>query len=186
MKQEKPLITRLVPLLLIFVVFFAMITSSVAARYVKQSENVVNTFVPATSVIPEVKKDGTIYVGETEYPVFVRATIVVTWQSVDEKGNQIVYYDPPTASDYTLTLNLTATGWTQGGDGYFYYKKSVASDGSTTALIKSCVQSDDANVPDGYTLNVELIVQTVQAVGITDDGKTDAYLDAWENAPALA
>lgn len=166
-------------------IFIVVTATTVGASYLKNSGELKNTFKPADSVVPEiietfedsVKKDVYFKVGITDYPVYVRAAIVITWQN--EAG--VVYFsDPINNSDYTIDLNLTE--WDLRSDGFYYFKNAVKSGGKTSNLINLCKQISAAPV-DGYTLSVEIIVQTVQAVGSTDGEngapETDAWKDAW-------
>lgn len=188
------------------VLLLAGLITGIFARYIKNSGKVTNTFTPAPSVTPTVveefepdkteKKNVKFQIGDTGYPVYVRAAIVITWKDADGT----VYFSKPVEAvkspdgdpsseegdsyegDYLLDLNLSATGWVKGTDGYYYYQTPVPSGGETGYLINSCKQVN-LNQPDGYTLSVEIIVQTVQAVGYTD-GENDepvipAYQDAW-------
>ena len=201
MEQRKKRIT-LISIVIILVALSVAFTSMLNAAYIKNSNDVVNTFKPADSIIPEIVEDfdGTakknVYfeVGDTEYPVYVRATIVFTWQ--DETG--IVYYSKPIEAtpilsdggeiigydgDYTIDLNLSDTDWEYNEkDGFYYFKNPVKSGDKTGILINECRQVNAAPV-EGYTLSVEIIVQTVQAVGYTDEdnenGVIPAYQDAW-------
>ena len=188
MKRNKSLITRMIPLLIIFVVLSTAVTSFVAARYIKNTDDVTNSFAPAASDDPTVEEtsndEWAVRVADKGYPVYVRAEIVVTWQNT---ADGTVYFSKPVAGEnYDLTLLLSeansATGWVEEQDGYYYYKTPVESGGATTALIKSCAQVGDAPV-QGYALNVEIIAQTVQAVGHTDEdnprGEIPAFKDAW-------
>ena len=161
----------------------------VFAYYITQSGTVTNEFTPADSVQPNVietfdgdktvKSDVKVHVGDTGYPVYVRAEILITWQ--DKNG--IVYYTKPNAgTDYGLELNLT--DWKLASDGFYYYQKSVESNGDTDVLIEKCEQKAEAAAPSGYSLSVEIITQTVQAIGRTDgdangENTIDAVEDAW-------
>ena len=183
MKQKKPQKTWL-PILIIVIALIAVMSALVAAKYIKNAGDLVNKFSPAESVTPiiheqfdnNVKENVYFEVGDTDYPVYVRAKIIYTWQ--DKDG--IVYFsEPKENSDYTIKLNLA--DWEKKSDGFYYYKKSVASGKTTTNLINKCEQIKEAPV-DGYTLNVEIIVQTVQAVGSTDGENGAAEKDAWKDA----
>ena len=76
------------------------------ARYIRDTEEVKNSFDSAFSVIPTVNADAnggmkenvSVTVGDTDYPVYVRAAIVVTWQDADGT----VYFAKPAATDYSL------------------------------------------------------------------------------------
>lgn len=171
-------------LLIILTVLAALFSVSVFAAYLRNSDEVKNTFKPADSVVPEivetfddsVKKDVSFKVGKTDYPVYVRAAIIITWQN--EAG--IVYFSKPKAdTDYRISLNLA--DWELRDDGFYYYKTSVASEGQTSNLINVCEQISDAPVDD-FTLNVEILVQTIQAIGSTDGENGAEEIPAWEDA----
>lgn len=186
MKRKKLHITKLSILLITIVTFLIVTAISVGASYLKNSGEVKNFFSPADSVTPKivekfkesdntVKEDVYFEVGDTGYPVYVRAAIVITWQ--DKDG--IVYFSKPTSNtDYEIDLNLT--DW-ELRDGLYYYKKSVVSGGETSILINKCEQIKAAPV-DGYTLSVEVIVQTVQAIGYTDGENGTPEKEAWKDA----
>lgn len=178
-------------LLLIVLAMVAVVSGTISAYYIKNAGKVTNTFTPADSVQPEVvedfdgnvKENVYVKVGNTGYPVYVRAEIVITWQKED---GTVYFANPIEDSDYKLDLILSeagsTTGWVKGNDGYYYYQTPVESDGKTSALIKKCVPISKGPTSE-YTLNVEIIVQTVQAIGYTDGENSkpviDAYKDAW-------
>lgn len=193
MKQKKVWIAQYRILFIIVAVLLA-VAVPVSAYFIRNSGEVTNTFTPAASVQPQieetfvnhVKSNVFFQVGETDYPVYVRAAIVVTWQ----KENSTVYFSEPIENtDYTLALSLDASadaaGWVKGEDGYFYYRTIVESGGETEVLIEKCEPLGSETTPEGYTLNVDVLVQTVQAIGYTDaDGENSApeipaYKDAW-------
>ena len=187
MKRKTPA-RRSIAVLILFLLLSVSVTISVIAYYVKNTGTVTNTFSPADAVDPtvieefdkQIKKNVKISVGNTDYPVYVRAAIVITW--IDAEGNTVFGYD----GGYTLDLNLNSpNGWTKRSDGYYYFQKPVKSNGETDILINRCEPNGDAGE---YTLSVEIIAQTVQAVGSTDTGEIPAYQDAWgislnDNAP---
>lgn len=111
-----------------------------------------------------------IKVGETKYPVYVRVKLVSNWQEKD-KEDEAFYYAPPKESDYSLSIDQK---WMYNeGDGFYYYLEPVASKGTTDVLIK------ESTPPNGYELSVNIITQTVPAVGHTDNNKFKAVSDAW-------
>ncbi|MCH5317508.1 MAG: hypothetical protein J1E05_05980 [Eubacterium sp.] len=204
MKQKSKRISRFGITAMTIAMIVAVVATSVFAAYLKNSVEVNNTFIPADSVTPEiiekfeefdntVKKDLYFKVGLTEYPVYVRVAIVYTWQN--ESG--IVYFSKPTEAtpifdneneiigyngDYTISLNTGATDdWVLRDDGFYYFKSPVESNGKTSVLINECRQVNAAPI-EGYTLSVEVIVQTVQAVGSTDTPDNSPGIDAWKNA----
>lgn len=171
--QRKMPAKRSIAVLLLFLLLSVSVTISVIAYYVRSTGDVTNTFSPAVAVDPTVEGGNSnvkINVGVTDYPVYVRAAIVITW--LDEDGNTIFGYN----GGYSLNLNLSQNGWVKQGD-YYYYQPPVESGGQTDILINTCEPTEN---PEGYTLNVEVIAQTVQAVGNTDaNGEIPAYQDAW-------
>ena len=122
----------------------------------------------------DVKSDVKVKVGKTDYSVYVRAAIVVNWQ--DDNGN--VYWHAPLEDDYVLEINKT--DWIKEGD-FWYHKAPVESEGETAVLIERCYQTavSARPQPEGYKLHVEILSQTVQAAGRTDDDKKSAVEDAW-------
>lgn len=101
------------------------------------------------------KKDVKIQnTGDTD--AWIRAAVVITWQ--DEAGN--VYGQTPVADTNYTAWNL-GTDWVFGTDGFYYYKKPVASGLSTGALIDSIAPI--GNPPaEGYYLTVEIIGSGIQ------------------------
>lgn len=192
MKQKKSWI-----FILIAIAVVVAATALVIASFIMRSAKVKNTFIPADSVVPEIKetfndnklKENVYFkVGETDYPVYVRAAIAVTWKNAED--GTVYFSNPIEGIHYNISLN--DTDWkeiestTEAGKGYSYYylTKPVESGGTTPYLIYECEQIlMDENVPEEYTLSVEIIVQTVQAVGSTDEnnpnGVIPAYQDAW-------
>lgn len=186
MKQKKPQKTWL-PILIIVIALIAVMSALVAAKYIKNAGDVVNKFSPAESVTPiiheqfdnNVKENVYFEVGDTDYPVYVRAAIVITWQN--EEGT--VYFSKPETADYTLVLNKTY--WEKKSDGFYYYSEPVESGGKTPILIYECKQINPAPA-EGYTLSVEIIAQTVQAVGSTDENNPNGVIPAYEDAWGLS
>ena len=186
MKQKSKWTTPIV----IVLVLLSLIVASVFAAYYKETLELNNTFKPAVSIKPdieetftendnELKEDVYFNVGKTEYPVYVRAKIVINWQN----SEKIIYFSPVSKDDYGIDLNVGENGdWVLQKDGFYYYKYPVPSEGNTTNLINKCWQINPAPA-DGYTLSVELIVQTIQADGSTDDDKASAWEDAGWNVP---
>ncbi|MCH5180519.1 MAG: hypothetical protein J1F32_04855 [Erysipelotrichales bacterium] len=172
----------------VFILLTALVIMSIPltiAYFKADANNVNNSFTPAESIMPTVeetfengeKKDVFIKVGNPGYPVYVRATIIFNWK--DENGN--TYYNKPIINqDYEIVLN--DADWNL-SDRFYYYNKSVASGGQTTNLINSCKLKDNVTAPEGFTFDVEIIAQTIQAVGTTDDTDSAAIEDAWGYFP---
>lgn len=184
-EKRKKLI--LISLIMVFVI--SVIGAAVYARYIKSSDEAVNNFSPAHSILPTInekfeendkllKENVTISVGETDYPVYVRAAIIFTWKEKGNNDGPLYFKKPKETVDYTLSCN--DTDWVYNSeDGYYYYKYPVASGGTTAELIESC--SPSGTPPEGYTLSVDIIAQTVQAVGHTDGAENIMSVeDAWD------
>ena len=162
-----------------------------------------NIFRPAVEKVPNILEgdDGNTFdgitkekvrvsVGATGYAVYVRAAIVVNWEEnkEDAEGKKTIIADtgvfhgdaPIAGEDYIIDLNVeTNEPWFCGADGFYYHKAMINSEGVTADLIKSC-KMVTGKVPDGYHLKVQIIAQTIQAVGGTDADNTPAVTDAWK------
>lgn len=128
--------------------------------------SVINTFTPTPvecSIVEpnwqngKITKNGVFIQNTGKADAHIRATIVVTWQ--DAAGN--VYGQVPVkgeGKDYVLEIN--DTGWEKGSDGYWYCIAAGSPDTQTAVLIDSCTALTSL---DGYTLNVEILAQAIQA-----------------------
>ena len=172
--------SRILAWILIVVAALSAITGAVVAYLSYGTAGVENTFSPAQSVNPSVvetfdgKTKSNVYVnvGDTEYSVYVRAAVVITWKNSD--GD--VLGTAPVPEEYTIEYNTD--DWFRGDDGFWYYTQAVPSGENTSALIVTCTPVEGEN-PEGYSLNVEIIAQTVQQLGSTDDGTQSAVMNAW-------
>lgn len=107
---------------------------------------------------------------------YIRATYVVNWK--DSTGTYLI---PAKSTDYVVEFG---SNWVKGSDGFYYYKNSVAPGEYTDVFIESLRIADGVSAPEsGYTLNVEILSQSVQAKGTNADGKTPFEL-AWGFDPA--
>ena len=148
-------------------------------------DSVNNTFTPAHVTCDVAEKfengikSGVKIKNTSDIPAYIRAYIVVTWKDAD--GN--VYGKLPVANtDYTMTMG--PNGWAQ-KDGYWYCNTAVASGANTPVLISNCEVKDNATIPDGYKLSVEIIAEAIQsspaeavgtAWGVTiSEGSVTAY-----------
>ena len=143
-----------------------------------------NSFTPEADADPtivetfgdNVKSDVAVKVGDNGYSVYVRSAIVATW--VNSTDPTKVHATAPIAGvDYNLTLNFT--DWFLGSDGYYYHKAAVNSGKTTSVLITNC-EPIVGKTPEGYSLNVKILAQTIQALGTTDSTDTPAVEDAWK------
>lgn len=73
---------------------------------------------------------------------------------------------------------MNNTDWFYNANDGFYYLNAMVNSGETPNLINLCYQTQ-AGPSDGYRLHIEVIAQTIQALGTTDVGGTPAVTDAW-------
>lgn len=97
------------------------------------------------------------------YEVYVRAIVVVNWVN----NGQICA--TPNGASYKVT---TAAGW-ELRNGFYYYKQAVdhLNDNDSFKVTYNNI--------DGYDVQVQVICQTIQARGTTDEGTASAVFDAW-------
>lgn len=188
-KRRIPLISWI----LLAVVILSLSAGSVVAWLSIPGGQVENSFTPDDNLNPTItetfkenddklKQNVVVRVGDTGYAVYVRAAIVVNWKNAED-GN-VLGQTPVLDGDYTLTLN--ETDWFY-KDGFYYHKAMVNTGGTTANLITSCQLKEGITPPVDttvtpnvkYDLNVEIIAQTIQALGTTDTGDTPAVTDAW-------
>lgn len=155
MKRSLVLVVSLLALLLV--------VAGGTLAWLTAQDSVSNTFTPAhvTCDVKEkfngtTKSDVTIK-NTSDIPVYIRASIVVTWK--DSDGN--VYGQLPVA-DTDYTMDIAAGGWVP-KDGYYYCTSPVAVGDTTGTLINKCVVSTTAEKPNGYDLSVEIIAEAIQS-----------------------
>lgn len=157
---------------LIVLVLLAAGTGGVYAYLSANSGPVSNTFTPETPVTPSaaVSTTGagqtynvTVNVPDAGYAVYVRAAVVVTWQ----KDGQIYGQAP--------VYTVSGANWFKHGD-FYYYKLPVSSSAPLNLEVNVTSSTPPA---EGYKIHVEVISQTIQAVGTVDGGTTPAVTDAW-------
>lgn len=100
------------------------------------------------------------------YPVFVRAYYTVNW--VNAAGN--VYGTAPVlGTDYTL--GSMGANWFRGPGNFWYYPTAVGqAEAADLPFIASVQLKSGVTPPEGYTLKLDVVVQTIQAIGWTDEG----------------
>lgn len=116
---------------------------------------------------------------EGNVDAYIRAAIVVNWMSDSEDA---VYGIPPSSSDYSIGINASAnwndsTPWYCDPSTGFYYCKAAIPAGATTASLVTGF-SVTGQVPDGYSLSVEVVAEAIQAEGYGENGKL-AVENAW-------
>lgn len=169
--------------LLILTAAASLLTGTVTAYLSYVTNPVTNTFQAAQAVDPtvnetfenNVKSNVSVNVGNTSYSVYVRAAVIVTWKNAED-GN-VLGKVPVEGTDYEITFD--ETNWFF-KDGFWYHREAVNSQGNTADLITSCKMKEGAEAPDDYKLNVEILAQTIQALGTTDADNTPAVTDAWK------
>ena len=95
------------------------------------------------------------------YKVYVRAIVVVNWVN-----NGQICATPDGAS-----YEVTADGWIPRDDGFYYYNQAVDSLEDSFIVTYSNI--------GGYDVQVQVICQTIQAVGTVDGGTDAAVFEAW-------
>lgn len=187
-------------LLIIFALLMAVAVSvtSVFAYYIKSSgtadlEPAQNTdvgyrFDAGSSSISNIK----IKVTNPEYPVYVRATAVFCWKIASGEGKGDVYgVEIPVQGNINEQYPTCDYGvkygeaWNKLEDGFYYYPNVVEMSGENgfvidDAFIDQCqFYSRKDKQPENCVLSLEIIFQTVQAIGTTDDGELLSWQDAW-------
>lgn len=185
-KTGKSNIARYVAWCLLALLLLTVCGAGGALAYLKLSGgHAENSFLAAPSVAPTIeetfdqqeKRDVRVSVGETGYSVYVRAAVLITWKN--QEGYVLAEHPSLARHEYEVTYELTEYGWFLGPDGFYYYHVPVESGGQTSALIQSCKPL--AKAPEeGYALDVEILVQTIQAAGETDGSNAvPAVTNAW-------
>ena len=204
MKQIKPLNKRNLLIVVIATLIFVAVVataSTTIAYYLIKSDEIKSTYTPTiqtkTPSVNPTYEDGKmknvkIKIEDAGYPVFIRVAVIVTWQKAEGVGAEddaIIHFSLPVRDvDYKITFNSQywACPGTDFSDnktmyGYFYYKTPVR-DAETEALVVNCELMDGIKPPeDGYYLNVEFVVQTIQAIGSNDSTTGDGAF-AWDDA----
>lgn len=195
MSRTKSSIKRYIPLIIVaaVIVVVCAIATPTLAYFIRFAGELGDEIMPGEAyslnfkVSSDTKKLENLQVavkeqGDNSYPVYVRATIVVTWQ--DESGN--VYFSKPTEDDYAIVINNNV--WKKQGE-YYYCTTPVnpyttdpngtSSNGLTPIFINSVTVKRDLkpSEEESYAINVEVIAQTIQAIG--KDGSNYAWQDAW-------
>ena len=165
LRRPKRLATLLVSLLLVLGVAVGGTVAFLSTR----TDSKENTFTPSkvTCEVTETFKNNVksnVAVQNTgDTTAFIRASINVTWMSNQDAANQTVSAKVPVKdTDYSITFAKN-TKWIQGDDGYYYYQLPVGPQGSTGVLIEECELQNNASVPDGYHLSVEIVASAIQS-----------------------
>ena len=165
LRRPKRLATLLVSLLLVLGVAVGGTVAFLSTR----TDSKENTFTPSkvtcevTETFNNNVKSQVAVKNTGDTTAFIRAAINVTWMSNQDAANQTVSAKVPVKdTDYSITFAKN-TNWIQGADGYYYYKQPVDPQGSTGVLIEECKLQENASVPDGYHLSVEIVASAIQS-----------------------
>ena len=178
-------------LMILLAAVLAFSAGGTVAFIMAKTDKIDNTFEPARvscevqeSFNGNTKTDVAIE-NTSDIDAYIRAEVIITWQN--ENGE--VYGQMPAAgTDYAIDYGDIGTGispkWVEGNDGFYYWTAPVAPDGFTGDLIES-VEPKGNNVPEGYSLCVEILGSAVQADGGSEIGEpaewTPAVVQAWDN-----
>lgn len=171
LRRPKRLTTLLVSLLLVLGVAVGGTVAFLSTR----TDSKENTFTPSkvtcevTETFNNNVKSNVAVKNTGDTTAFIRAAINVTWMKDAEAGteygaaNQTVSAKVPVKdTDYSIKL-ADNTNWIKGADGYYYYKLPVDPQVSTGVLIEECKLQENASVPDGYHLSVEIVASAIQS-----------------------
>ena len=177
------------------VLLIAFAVGGTVAYISMKTDPVTNTFTLGTVPIKVVEKleDGVkkevAIKNEGDVDAYIRAKVIVNWVKWNIETNQYdVSGTPVKSSDYEITW--TKENWTNELGGYYYYKGKVSPKSSepnnvTGVLFTDCKLKEGITPPDGYTLSVEILAQSIQADGVDSNNKTPVEL-AWGEAAANA
>lgn len=175
---------------LVLMAVLSLSTGAVVAYLAASTGAVTNSFNAAQSKDPIIaesmspdkltKSNVAVQPNNPGYAVYVRAAVLVNWKNGD--GN-VLAKAPVLGTDYSMDPG--DSGWFEHG-GFYYYAEMVKDEidvnpdktDQTANLIDSITVLKPAPV-SGYTLNVEIITQTIQALGTTDVGDIAAVKNAW-------
>lgn len=171
LRRPKRLATLLVSLVLVLGVAVGGTVAFLSTR----TDSKENTFTPSkvtcevTETFNNNVKSNVAVQNTGDTTAFIRAAINVTWMKDAEAGTEYVAANqtvsakiPVEGTDYSIKL-ADNTNWIQGADGYYYYKLPVDPQDSTEVLIEECKLQNNASVPDGYHLSVEIVASAIQS-----------------------
>lgn len=122
--------------------------------YGKVSCEVLEDFDGAVKSNVRIKNTGNI-------PAYIRARVVVTWKN--ENGD-IYGTKPVLGEDYSFDFNSEKwIGMTTDSGLYFYFPDPVELGAETTWMLRDCKKTENANVPEGYDLSVEILADAIQS-----------------------
>lgn len=146
------------------------------------TDSVQNTFTPGTVNVDidesfnKTVKENVHFTNSGNVDVYVRAKVIENW--TDSEGNFVTNVPEGYSSSTDLSTVSVKNGWVY-QNGYYYYTAKVPAGGSTANLLDvyQPVYADTITTPE-YFLNVDILVEAIQADGKTENG-TLAVVDAW-------
>lgn len=189
-KRHKSLKGKSIILLISLILTLCGAVGTTLAFVISRTNQVENTFngskvtVTVVEEFPDAKVKKNVQIENTgDVDVYIRVKLNFTW--ISETDSNTVYSTVPVENtDYTIsygdkvetTENTVDSDpkWIKGNDGFWYYTSPVAPSGKTEILIGECKLTDDANIPDGYTLSVNVISSAIQSTPV------DAVESAWK------
>ena len=147
------------------ILVFVIGVGGTAAFLITNTSQVKNEFTPSkvTCSVEEkfnnIEKTDVTIKNTGDTTAFIRAAVIVTWQNEQGKIHAVV---PTKGQDYIIEYAGVDSGWTPGGDGFWYYSSAVAPGNETAKLIESC-KPVSGKAPEGYTLHVEIIANAIQS-----------------------
>ncbi len=173
-KQRHNRWSKNVVLISAIAVLLVGIVGTSLAYLIANSDEVTNTFNPPNpdiEIIEEFDKETKTNVtvkNTSDYPVYARATYVAYWVSDEgDTAGAVVPGVPELTSSF-------GSNWTLKENGYWYYNKVLAVGETSDNFINSMT----ADKVEGRHLVIDVIAETVQAVGVGDDGLTPVE-DVW-------
>ena len=161
-----------IALLASLAVMLTVTVGGTLAYLIAQSETVTNSFDPANVSCAVEATDKTFSVKNTsDIDAYLRAAIVVNW--ADANGDNVYGIAPVEGTDYALQVS---SEWIDGDDGYYYYPSKVApfeKSADAVEFISSYGVKDDVTASEGYSLQVEVLAQAIQAL------PDEAVEEAW-------
>ena len=108
-------------------------------------------------------------------PAYILARVVVTWKN--ENGD-IYGTKPVLGEDYSLAINSNDNSkWfnmtTDSGGLYFYFPEFIEPGEETDKMRYDFKKTENANVPKGYDLSVEILADAIQSEPVS------AVKEAW-------
>lgn len=95
-----------------------------------------------------------------------------------KEGSVPVFVRVKAYSGSTYALTYTGSDWTDGGDGYWYYKTPLAG-GETTTGLNIAISNIPTTATEGTNFNVVVVYETIPATYNTDGSAQDPAAQDW-------